>query len=76
MEKREKPLIRAGTYRHFKGNLYKVIGIAKHSETLDLMVVYRAQGDGHNLWVRPYKMFKETVEVDGKKIPRFKYLHS
>lgn len=71
-----KPLIRAGTYQHFKGGLYKVIGIAKHSETQDLMVVYRAQANEHDLWVRPYTMFREQVEVEGKKVPRFKFLHS
>ncbi len=72
---KKKTLIKAGTYQHFKGNLYKVIGIAKHSETLELMVVYRALSTDHNLWVRPYEMFKETVEHEGKKVPRFKYLH-
>lgn len=71
----KKPLIRAGTYQHYKGNLYKVIGIAHHSETHDLMVVYRSQSDEYNLWVRPFEMFKEMVEVEGKKVPRFKYLH-
>lgn len=71
----KKPLIRAGTYQHFKGNLYKVIGIAKHSETLEMMVVYRSQGSDHDLWVRPFKMFTEIVEKDGEKMPRFKYLH-
>lgn len=71
----EKPLIRAGTYQHFKGNLYKVIGIAKHSETQELMVVYRAQDDEYNLWVRPYEMFREKVEIKGEKVPRFRYLH-
>lgn len=75
MSKTEKPLIRAGTYQHYKGNLYKVVGIAKHSETQDLMVVYRAQGREYDLWVRPFEMFKEKVEVEGKKVPRFKYLH-
>lgn len=72
----DKPLIRAGIYQHYKGGLYKVIGIAKHSETRELMVVYRDQGDGHNLWIRPYEMFIEQVEADGKKTPRFKYLRS
>ncbi len=71
-----KPFIKVGAYQHYKGNLYQVIGIAKHSETLDPMVVYCAQTDEHNIWVRPYEMFKEIVEVDGEKVPRFKYLHS
>lgn len=71
----KKSLIRAGIYQHYEGNLYMVIGIAKHSETRDLMVVYRAQASEHDLWIRPYEMFREHVEVDGKKVPRFKYLH-
>jgi len=75
MSKARKPLIRAGLYQHYRGNLYKVIGIAHHSETKELMVVYRAQGDDHDLWVRPFEMFKEHVEVEGKEVPRFKYLH-
>ena len=61
-----------GKYRHYKGNEYEVIGVAKHSETLEPMVVYKAlYGDG-GLWVRPYGMFFETVEINGEKIPRFK----
>jgi len=60
-----------GTYRHYKGNLYEVIGVARHSETLEEMVVYRAlYGDG-GLWVRPLAMFCENVEVDGHTVPRF-----
>ena len=63
--------IKPGIWRHFKGNLYEVIGIAKHSETLEPMVVYRAlYGDG-GLWVRPASMWLETVERDGKLYQRF-----
>lgn len=63
--------IEKGRYRHFKGNEYEVIGVAKHSETLQEYVVYKAlYGDG-GLWVRPAEMWNETVERDGKKIPRF-----
>ena len=72
----KKILIHAGTYQHYKGGLYKVIGIAKHSETKELMVVYRAKAKDHDLWVRPFKMFREKVEVDGKKVPRFKYIRN
>ena len=62
---------RPGIYRHYKGNLYELIGIARHSETLEDMAVYRAlYGDG-GLWVRPLCMFIETVVVDGRQIPRF-----
>lgn len=72
----EKPLIRAGVYQHFKGGIYKVIGIATHSETLEKVVVYRQQGDEHGLWVRPLEMFREQVEVNGQKVPRFKFLRN
>lgn len=64
-------MIEPGRYRHYKGNEYEVIGIAKHSETLEAMVVYRKlYGDG-GLWVRPAAMFAENVVIDGKTIPRF-----
>ena len=66
--------IKLGRYRHFKGNEYEVIGIAKHSETLEETVVYRAlYGDG-GLWVRPARMWNETVERDGKIFKRFEYI--
>ena len=66
--------IRLGKYRHFKGGEYEVVGIAKHSETQEEMVVYRAlYGDG-GLWVRPASMWNETVERDGKINPRFTYI--
>ena len=63
-----------GVYRHFKGNLYEVIGVASHSETLEPMVVYRALYGEHGLWVRPAAMFLETVTRDGVTVPRFSYL--
>lgn len=63
--------IQPGRYRHFKGKEYQVIGTARHSETLEEMVVYRAlYGDG-GLWVRPAAMWNETVERDGYCGPRF-----
>ena len=66
--------IKLGKYRHFKGNEYEVIGIAKNSETLEDMVVYKAlYGDG-GLWVRPLAMWNETVEVNGKTLKRFEYI--
>ena len=67
----EKQRLVGRTFRHFKGNLYRLEGFAKDSETLEEMVVYRAlYGDG-GLWVRPAKMFFETIERDGKKMKRF-----
>ena len=66
--------IEAGKYRHFKGGEYEVLFLAKHSETLEPMVVYRAlYGDG-GLWVRPASMWNETVERDGKTYKRFTYI--
>ena len=63
--------ITPGRYRHFKGNEYEVLGVARHSETLEDMVVYRAlYGDG-GLWVRPAAMWSATVEKDGYRGPRF-----
>lgn len=66
-----------GIYQHYKGNLYEVIGTAHHSETLEVVVVYRAlyksEEFGENaLWVRPLAMFLENVIIDGKEMPRFK----
>ena len=66
--------IKPGKYRHFKGNLYEVIGIAHHSETMEELVVYRALYGEHGLWVRPAAMWIETVDRDGYQGPRFEYL--
>ncbi len=62
-----------GLYKHYKGNLYEVIGIARHSETLEELVVYKAtyQEEGENLWVRPLAMFSETFVIDGVERKRF-----
>lgn len=67
-------MVTLGKYEHYKGKQYEVIGTAKHSETLEEMVVYRALYGEGGTWVRPLKMFLEEVEVDGKKMPRFKYI--
>ena len=64
----------AGRYRHYKGNLYQVIGVARHSETEEELVVYQALYGERGLWVRPRAMFFETVTVDGKAVPRFERL--
>ena len=66
--------IKLGKYRHFKGNEYEVIGIAKNSETLEETVVYRALYGEKELWVRPAAMWNETVERDGKTYKRFIYV--
>ena len=63
-----------GRYRHYKGKEYTVLGVARHSETHDQLVVYRQEYGDHGLWVRPIGMFLETVEVDGRTLPRFKLL--
>jgi cupin 2 domain-containing protein len=65
-----------GRYRHYKGNEYTVVGTARHSETLEDMVVYRQDYGEHGLWVRPKEMFHETVGVDGQEVPRFQRLPS
>ena len=65
-------VIRPGRYRHYKGNEYTVLGLARHSETIEELVVYRQEYGDHGLWVRPASMFLETVELEGKKVPRFR----
>lgn len=66
--------IKPGKYRHFKGNEYEVIGVGKHSETLEEYVLYRALYGEGGLWVRPASMWNETVERDGKIYKRFEYI--
>ena len=66
--------IKAGRYRHFKGGEYQVVGMARHSETLEEMVVYRALYGERGLWVRPAAMWNETVEREDKTFPRFTYI--
>ena len=60
-----------GRYRHYKGGEYRVIGTARHSETDELLVVYRCLYDNDSLWVRPLAMFMDSVVVDGQEMPRF-----
>lgn len=64
-------MIEKGKYRHYKGNYYEVIGVAKHSETLEEMVVYRALCGEFGLWARPASMWEEIVDVNGEKVMRF-----
>lgn len=66
--------IKKGRYRHFKGNEYEVIGTAKHSETLEEYVVYKALYGEGGLWIRPKEMWNETVERDGKTFKRFEFI--
>lgn len=66
--------IKLGRYRHFKGNEYEVIAIAKHSETLEDMVVYKALYGNNDIWVRPSGMWNEVVVRDGKEYQRFTYI--
>ncbi len=66
--------ITLGKYQHYKGKYYQVLGVAKHSETLEELVVYQALYDEQAFWVRPLKMFEEFVELDGKSMPRFKFV--
>lgn len=66
--------IKPGRYRHFKGGEYEVLGVARHSETLEELVVYKKLYGERDLWVRPRAMFLETVERDGKRLARFEYI--
>ena len=70
--------LKSGRYQHYKGKFYKVLGVARHSETLEEMVVYkalyRAEFGLNSLWVRPKEMFLEKVQLNGKKVSRFKYI--
>ena len=68
--------VKSGLYQHYKGNKYQVIDVATHSETEEKLVVYRPMYGDMALWVRPLAMFVESVEIDGKAMPRFKFLQS
>jgi hypothetical protein len=67
----ELPSLTPGRYRHYKGGEYEVIGVARHSESLDAMVVYRPLYNDSGLWVRPLAMFIEEIEIEGRRRPRF-----
>jgi len=66
--------LKLGRYRHFKGGEYEVIGVARHSEGLEDMVVYRPLYNDTGLWVRPLSMFTETITREGKTFPRFEFV--
>ena len=64
-------LLQPGRYRHYKGKFYEVIDVARHSESGELLVVYRCLYGDYSLWVRPLAMFRETVDVAGEQVQRF-----
>tara|TARA_Y100000310_G_scaffold171085_1_gene171274 strand:+ start:40510 stop:40728 length:219 start_codon:yes stop_codon:yes gene_type:complete len=71
-------MIKPGKYQHYKGNFYRVLGIARHSETTEEMVMYQALYESEFgkgvVWVRPMEMFLEKVEFEGKEVPRFRFV--
>ena len=73
-----KDMLKTGIYEHYKGNRYEVLATAHHSETEELLVVYKAlyptKFGADSVWVRPYDMFVETVQADGKAVRRFQYI--
>jgi hypothetical protein len=70
--------VKLGKYQHYKGNFYEVIGVGRHSETLEEVVIYKALYEGefgqNSLWVRPKQMFSETVSFEGKEVKRFEFV--
>jgi hypothetical protein len=70
--------IKKGIYKHYKGKEYEVLGVVRHSETLDILILYKAlyQAEGENLWVRPKAMFFEKVTVEGVEMDRFQYIRT
>ncbi len=65
-----------GIYKHYKGNLYEVIDVARHSETEEEHVVYRTLYGDYSTWIRPLAMFTETVQIDGQQVPRFAFVEA
>ena len=66
--------LREGTYKHYKGTLYIVKGMARHSETEEWLVIYHSVAKPTELWVRPYQMFVEQLLIDGSYVPRFDFI--
>lgn len=71
-----KGTMKPGLYRHYKGNLYQVFGLCRHSETLEELVVYQALYGDFGYWVRPQKMFQATITIDGREQPRFAFVRA
>lgn len=67
-------MIQPGLYEHYSGKRYQVLGVCRHSETLDILVVYQALYTDYALWVRPLEMFKQFITKDGQTVPRFKFI--
>ena len=65
-----------GIYKHYKGNLYEVLGVSQHSETLEHLVVYKTLYGDFSTWVRPLDMFQESMEKDGEQVARFEFVES
>ena len=63
-----------GIYKHYKGNLYEVLGVARHSETEEQHVVYKTLYGDYSMWIRPLAMFIEQIEVDGQRVARFEFV--
>lgn len=68
--------MKLGLYRHYKGNLYHVLGMCRHSETLETLVMYQSLYGDFGYWVRPKEVFESTVTIDGHEEPRFKFVRS
>lgn len=66
--------LKTGRYKHYKGKEYQVLGTVRHSETLETLVLYRQLYGDMDLWVRPLAMFTETVELQGRQVPRFEWI--
>lgn len=65
---------KTGIYRHYKGNIYRLLMVARHSETLEEMIIYQDVNCPEKIWARPAHMWEETVEVNGERVPRFGYI--
>lgn len=73
---KNKTMIKSGLYEHYKGLKYEVVGVCRHSESLEKLVVYKALYGDYRMWVRPFEMFNETITIDGKETKRFKFIES